>query len=180
MGFFQKLMDLIKPKDLDSDIGSFGSATEAYGETDELASPFIGAGADVTETAYSEPSATYGVRKPKINFGGTKKAVANEDMYGRQYPDQNMQFYLASPKVYEDARKVCDALLSGQSVMLNIEDTVPGDKIRVSDFIAGVVCALNCECKKLSSNSMIISLSSSGIDITGDDGEEVESSSSFY
>lgn len=109
--------------------------------------------------------------KRRLNFNFTKKAdnepaapaearpVAPAKPMPRRAPfptalgEVNMQ--MLEPVSFDDSQKVADALHNSQPVVVNFENTDPIIAKRMTDFISGVIYALQGNMKKIGRNILI-------------------------
>lgn len=57
--------------------------------------------------------------------------------------DENMQVVLIRAESVEDSKEICDQLLAGNVVIMNMENASSDQKSRIIDFISGAVYGLN-------------------------------------
>ena len=57
--------------------------------------------------------------------------------------DENMQVVLIRAESVEDSKEICDQLLAGNVVVMNMENASNDQKCRIIDFISGAVYGLN-------------------------------------
>lgn len=57
--------------------------------------------------------------------------------------DENMQVVLIRAESVEDSKEICDRLLAGNVVVMNMENASNDQKCRIIDFISGAVYGLN-------------------------------------
>lgn len=109
--------------------------------------------------------------KRRLNFNFTKKAdnepaapaearpAASAKPVPRRAPfptalgEVNMQ--MLEPVSFDDSQKVADALHNSQPVVVNFENTDPVIAKRMTDFISGVIYALQGNMKKIGRNILI-------------------------
>ena len=73
---------------------------------------------------------------------------------------------MVKPTSIEDAREICDYLLAGKAVVLNMEGIHTEIAQRIIDFTSGATYSMNGNLQKIS--SYIFVLGPSSVDITGD------------
>ena len=78
----------------------------------------------------------------------------------------NMEVCVIKPNSVEDAREITETLLSGRTVILNLEGIDVELAQRIIDFASGACYSLNGSLQKIS--SYIFVLGPSSVDITGD------------
>lgn len=70
------------------------------------------------------------------------------------------------PNTFEDSQEICNMLLSGRPVVVNLEGFDPDDAQRIMDFISGCIYAINGKYHQIS--KYIFIFSPENVDITGD------------
>lgn len=127
---------------------------------------------------YFGPEDDYEVDKPKKSlFGGSRE----EDEYYDD-DDQKPKFFSRSPKVVpmkramevsmikptsiEDAREICDYLLAGKAVVLNMEGIHTEIAQRIIDFTSGATYSMNGNLQKISNYIFIATPES--VELSGD------------
>ena len=73
---------------------------------------------------------------------------------------------MIKPASVDDSREICETLLSGRTVILNLEGLDLEIAQRIIDFASGACYSLNGSLQKIS--SYIFVLGPSSVDITGD------------
>ena len=79
---------------------------------------------------------------------------------------RSMEVSLVKPTSIEDSREICDYLLAGKAVVLNMEGIHTEVAQRIIDFTSGATYSMNGNLQKIS--SYIFVLGPSSVDITGD------------
>ncbi|MCR4606054.1 MAG: cell division protein SepF [Eubacterium sp.] len=77
-----------------------------------------------------------------------------------------MQVNIISPNSFEDSQEICNKLLSGRPVVVNLEGFDPDDAQRIMDFISGCIYAINGKYNQIS--KYIFIFSPENIDISSD------------
>ena len=133
---------------------------------------------DEDDDDYFGPEDDYEMDRPKKGlFGGARE---EEDYYDED--EQKPKFFSRSPKVVpmkramevsmikptsiEDAREICDYLLAGKAVVLNMEGIHTEIAQRIIDFTSGSCFAISGNLQKISNYIFIITPAS--VDISGD------------
>ncbi len=133
---------------------------------------------DEDDDDYFGPEDDYEMDKPKKGlFGGARE----EDEY---YDDdeQKPKFFSRSPKVVpmkramevsmikptsiEDAREICDYLIAGKAVVLNMEGIHTEIAQRIIDFTSGATYSMNGNLQKISNYIFIATPES--VELSGD------------
>ena len=85
-----------------------------------------------------------------------------------------MEVCMVRPTALEDAREICDILLSGRAVVINMEGVHVDLAQRIIDFTSGSVFSINGNLQKISKYIFIVSPQNIGL--TGDFTEMIEGS----
>lgn len=79
---------------------------------------------------------------------------------------KGLEVCIMKPTSFEDSQDICDMLLTGRAVVVNLEGFDPENAQRIMDFISGCVYALNGKLHQISRYIFIFSPDT--IDISGD------------
>ncbi len=149
MSLLTKLMDTMKLTEDDD--------TEAYfGPDDEYDSPkpvkknFFAAREEDDDMDDPEES------KPRL-FGRSTKVIPMR---------KSMEVSLIKPTSIEDAREICDFLLAGKAVVLNMEGIHTEIAQRIIDFTSGATYSMNGNLQKISNYIFIATPES--VELSGD------------
>ena len=87
---------------------------------------------------------------------------------------KGLEVCIMKPTTFEDSQEICDMLLTGRAVVINLEGF--DDKLaqRRMDFISGSVYAINGKLHRISNCIFIVSPDT--IDISGDYADLIQSS----
>ena len=98
-------------------------------------------GAQETEETYSAPveNAYQPVRSQNLNISGSA-----------------IELKVVKPESYKNASQIADHLLSGRTVVLNLESTNKETARRLIDFLTGAAYAIGGDIKKVSNNTYVI------------------------
>ena len=77
-----------------------------------------------------------------------------------------MQVNIISPSSFEDSQDICNKLLSGRPVVVNLEGFDPDDAQRIMDFISGCIYAINGQYNQIA--KYIFIFSPENVDINSD------------
>ena len=77
-----------------------------------------------------------------------------------------LQLKVVKPESYGDVSPIAKHLLSGRTVVLNLEKTNKETARRLLDFLAGVVFSIDGQLEQVAVNTYIIT--PNGVDVTGD------------
>lgn len=176
MNFFNKIMDAMRLTDDDDDYylddeddyevedrapkkGFFRKKEQAYEE-------------EVYDD-YEEPETSKGSR-----FSGNK-STSNPKVVAMKKPPQ-MQVSMVKPASIDEAESICDYLLDGRAVLINLEGIHTDVAQRIIDFSSGAAYSMSGNLQKISNYIFIATpksveltgdfqnmLSSTGIDVSG-------------
>lgn len=79
---------------------------------------------------------------------------------------KGLEVCIMKPTSFEDSQEVCNILLSGRAVVVNLEGFDADDAQRIMDFISGCIFAINGKLHRISKYIFIFSPDS--VDISGD------------
>lgn len=106
-----------------------------------------------------------------------KSAAKRSSKSSRNTPSANSgrrpNFILCKPDDKSAMQTVADDVISGKSVILNLENILKDTK-RIVDFLYGVVYALDGSVRKVAEHTYLIA--PGGVDITGEMENEIEES----
>lgn len=77
-----------------------------------------------------------------------------------------MQVNIISPSSFEDSQDICNKLLSGRPVVVNLEGFDPDDAQRIMDFISGCIYAINGKYNQIA--KYIFIFSPENVDVNSD------------
>ena len=77
-----------------------------------------------------------------------------------------MEVSIIKPTTFEDSQNICDMLLSGRPVVVNLEGFDPDDAQRIMDFISGCIYAIKGQYQQIS--KYIFIFTPENVDISGD------------
>ena len=120
---------------------------------------------------YEEPKKTSIRRESKVEFKEeTKKPVAKitpiSKTLKKQNSSVNMEVCVIRPKEVNDGSEIADTLLSGVTVLLNMEGLNLEIAQRIIDFTSGATYAMQGSLQKVS--NYIFIATPNGVDISGD------------
>ncbi|MBE6781924.1 MAG: DUF552 domain-containing protein [Ruminococcaceae bacterium] len=88
--------------------------------------------------------------------------VKREPVYRRSADRRNapsgaaMKVVIVRPEVFDEVATIADHLVSGKTVVLNLETANKDICRRIVDFMSGAAYALSCKLKKVANNTFII------------------------
>lgn len=77
-----------------------------------------------------------------------------------------MEVSIIKPNTFEDSQNICNMLLAGRPVVVNLEGFDPDDAQRIMDFISGCIYAIKGQYHQIS--KYIFIFSPENVDISGD------------
>lgn len=77
-----------------------------------------------------------------------------------------LEVHIIKPTSFEDSQEVCEILLSGQAVVVNLEGFDEDEAQRIMDFISGCIFSINGKLHRIS--KYIFIFSPDNVDISGD------------
>lgn len=77
-----------------------------------------------------------------------------------------MEVSIIKPTTFEDSQNICNMLLSGRPVVVNLEGFDPDDAQRIMDFISGCIYAIKGQYHQIS--KYIFIFTPENVDISGD------------
>ena len=98
--------------------------------------------------------------KQRSGFLGSKPKVV--PMNNRAMMEVN----IIKPNTFEDSQNICNMLLSGRPVVVNLESFDPDDAQRIMDFISGCIYAIKGQYHQIS--KYIFIFTPENVDISGD------------
>ena len=96
--------------------------------------------------------------KPVVNEEPEKKAApaSAATVTNATDPDSNIEFKVVRPADFDEVSDIADYLLSGCTVVLNLELLDPASTIRMLDFLNGVTYSTDGEIKNVSKSTYIL------------------------
>lgn len=95
-----------------------------------------------------------------------KMERANSKIVPIKTANRNLEVCIMKPSAFADSQDICDMLLAGHAVVVNLEGFDPMEAQRIMDFISGCVYSINGRLHQISRYIFIFSPDS--IDISGD------------
>ena len=77
-----------------------------------------------------------------------------------------LEVHIIKPSSFEDSQEVCEILLGGQAVVVNLEGFDEDEAQRIMDFISGCIFSINGKLHRIS--KYIFIFSPDNVDISGD------------
>lgn len=105
------------------------------------------------EAATEESAPAAPIAKATASAPASRPAAAPRRSFPTALGEVNMQ--MLEPVSFDDSQKVADALHNSQPVVVNFENTDPIIAKRMTDFISGVIYALQGNMKKIGRNILI-------------------------
>ena len=130
-----------------------GDYGDPYGDSVDQDDVYGGVGMNVQDDSYMptpEPTYQAPVRSQNINISGSA-----------------IELKVVKPESYKNASQIADHLLSGRTVVLNLESTNKETARRLIDFLTGAAYAIGGDIKKVSNNTYVITPGES-VAVSGD------------
>ena len=81
--------------------------------------------------------------------------------------EKGMAVAIQKPSAFEDSEAICDMLIRGQAVVVNLEGFNPDDAQRIMDFLSGCIYAMDGKLPIRLQNTYSL-FSPDGVDVSGD------------
>lgn len=124
----------------------------------------------VEEPVRSKPSRQASVQKQEDVFEETPKQRSGFLGAKPKVVSMNnrsmMEVNIIKPNTFEDSQNICNMLLSGRPVVVNLEGFDPDDAQRIMDFVSGCVYAIRGQYHQIS--KYIFIFTPENVDISGD------------
>jgi cell division inhibitor SepF len=140
MSFLTKLMDTMR---LDNDEDDDYFLDDDYEEEEKPAKKSIFNKKPVVEDFDDDFE-----EEPKPRFLPTRASANNNKVVSMR---RGMEVSLIKPTSLEDAKEICDYLLAGKAVVLNMEGINTETAQRIIDFTSGATYSMNGNLQKISS-----------------------------
>ena len=147
MGVFDKFLDIMKLNDDDYD-------DDFYDEEDEY----------FDDEEFDEKPARRSLFGKKFQPASSSKVTPMRHPASRK--GGNMEVCVVKPSSVDDSREITETLLSGRTVILNLEGMDLELAQRIIDFISGATFAINGNLQKIS--NYIFLVTPTNVDISGD------------
>ena len=157
MSFLTKLMNTMRLDNEDEDDGYFLDDDYVEDEKPSRKSLFKKSNDDDFDDYDDEPE----VSKPRF-LPRTTSASSNKVVSMRR----GMEVSLVKPTSLNDAEEICDYLLAGKAVVLNMEGINTETAQRIIDFTSGATYSMNGNLQKISSYIFIATPQS--VELSGD------------
>ena len=181
MGVLDKFLDIMKLSDDDDDYDNDDFFDDDYDDDYEDEKPSRKNGGifskfnkskeshdddydDYDDDDYEEKPVRHSSRNSHSSGSGSKVTPMRQPASRRQAP--NMEVCVIKPSSVEDAREITETLLSGRTVILNLEGLDLEVAQRIIDFTSGATFAINGNLQKIS--NYIFLVTPTNVDISGD------------
>ena len=138
------------------------------GEEPDGYDPYGGYDTDPIDDEYmgvQEPEQTYAAPAPEAAYQSARSQNLN-------ISGSAIELKVVKPESYKNASQIADHLLSGRTVVLNLESTNKETARRLIDFLTGAAYAIGGDIKKVSNNTYVITpgdnVAVSGDKLTGE------------
>ena len=115
------------------------------------------------EDEYELPAKTYNKSSRQTN---NKVTPMRQPATSNRRPSSNMEVCVIKPNSVEDAREITETLLTGRTVILNLEGMDLEVAQRIIDFTSGATFAISGNLQKIS--NYIFLVTPTNVDISGD------------
>lgn len=105
-------------------------------------------------------------REPKEVAPKSKNGFLNSKPKVVSLNRSMMEVKIIQPSTFEDSQQICNTLLEGKPVVVNLEGFDPDDAQRIMDFISGCIYAIEGKYHQIS--KYIFIFTPENIDISGD------------
>ena len=136
--------------------------TEVRPERESKSERSFPSGANSSSRRYTEEAA----EQPKERKSTRMERTASNKIIPIRTTSKGLEVCIIKPSSFEDSQDICDMLLTGRAVVVNLEGFDPQDAQRIMDFISGSVYAINGKLHQISKYIFIFSPDT--IDISGD------------
>lgn len=159
MGVLDKFLDAIKLSDDDDyeDDDFFDDEFEDDYEEEKPKKGFF----KKEKSAYDEEEDDFEVKKPSRS---NNKVTPMRQPAKRNAP--TMEVCVIKPNNMDDSREITETLLTGRTVILNLEGLDLEDAQRIIDFISGAAFAIDGNLQKISNSIFLVT--PAHVDISGD------------
>ena len=125
---------------------------------------------DIDKTSYNNDISSYTDGQKNDNDSRKVRAFKVDRASSKIVPiksaNRNLEVCIMKPSSFSDSQDICDMLLAGHAVVVNLEGFDPLEAQRIMDFISGCVYSINGRLHQISRYIFIFSPDS--IDISGD------------
>ena len=156
MGVFGKFMDSIRLRDNEDDDYFLD---DDYEEDEKPAKKSLFGGGSRQDDDYYDDAEEE--EPPKPRFLGSSRSAKVVPMRQR-----SMEVSMVKPTSIEDAKEICDYLLAGKAVVLNMEGLQTEVAQRIIDFTSGATYSMNGNLQKISNYIFIATPES--VELSGD------------
>lgn len=164
MGVFDKFLDIMKLNDDDYDDDDFYDDDEFYEDEYEEKQPRRSLfGKKNHKDDYND----FDIEdNKKFQPSGNNKVTPMRQPASRRNNNGNMEVCVVKPTSVDDSREITETLLSGRTVILNLEGMDLEVAQRIIDFVSGATFAINGNLQKIS--NYIFLVTPTNVDISGD------------
>ena len=164
MGVFDKFLDIMKLNEDDYDDDDFYDDDEFYEDDYEEKQPRRSLfGKKNNKDNYDDFDME---EENKFQPAAGSKVTPMRQPAARRNSSGNMEGCVVKPTSVDDSREITETLLSGRTVILNLEGMDLEIAQRIIDFISGATFAINGNLQKIS--NYIFLVTPTNVDISGD------------
>ncbi len=164
MGVFDKFLDIMKLNEDDYDDDDFYDEEEFYNEEYEEPKPrrsLFGKKSNNKDN-YDD----FDMEEEQKFQPASSKVTPMRQPASRRNNSGNMEVCVVKPTSVDDSREITETLLSGRTVILNLEGMDLEIAQRIIDFISGATFAISGNLQKIS--NYIFLVTPTNVDISGD------------
>ncbi len=164
MGVFDKFLDIMKLNDDDYDDDEFYDDDEYYDDDyEEKPRRSLFGKKNAKEENYDDFDME---EEKKYQPAGSSSSKVTPMRQPAQKRGGNMEVCVVKPTSVDDSREITETLLSGRTVILNLEGMDLEIAQRIIDFISGATFAISGNLQKIS--NYIFLVTPTNVDISGD------------
>ena len=162
MGVFDKFLDIMKLNDDDYEDDDFYDDEDYYDDYEEKPRRSLFGKKNTKEENYDDFDMEED-KKPQPAANSSKVTPMRQPAARRT---GNMEVCVVKPSSVDDSREITETLLSGRTVILNLEGMDLEIAQRIIDFISGATFAISGNLQKIS--NYIFLVTPTNVDISGD------------
>ena len=162
MGVFDKFLDIMKLNDDDYDDDDFYDDEDYYDDYEEKPRRSLFGKKNTKEDNYDD----FDMEEDKKSQPASNSNKVTPMRQPAARRSGNMEVCVVKPSSVDDSREITETLLSGRTVILNLEGMDLEIAQRIIDFISGATFAISGNLQKIS--NYIFLVTPTNVDITGD------------
>lgn len=167
MGVFDKFLDIMKLNDDDYDDDDFYDDDEYFDEEENYEEKPQRRSLFGKKNTKEDNFDDFDMEEEKkYQPSASNKVTPMRHPAARKNSSGNMEVCVVKPSSVDDSREITETLLSGRTVILNLEGMDLEIAQRIIDFISGATFAINGNLQKIS--NYIFLVTPTNVDISGD------------